>query len=335
MDKSIAITKINSFMDVFNELDTPAQKIATLLSVEESALSNPDFRISMSAIRSLFQYAYERSGDKTIGLRNGLSLHRGFSSVLGMLLSSCETVKEMLEQFCIYEQIVDSTSRTSYSFADGLMSIKTEFTVPIKEVSPLYMEYKIAGFISYLRVLLDDHTITPVRISFLHGPMFSPDLYEKLLGCAVGFHNPALMIHFEASIAEMLGKEPNNTLKRLCLKEAGRQLQDISMKESYSSKVLSLLQKRTGGAFNTLSVIAESLAVSERTLQLRLKAEGTTFSELLKRHRKELAITLLKNDYNTVDEIAYLLGFSERQSFHKAFKRWTGKSPVEYRLSGS
>jgi AraC-like DNA-binding protein len=81
----------------------------------------------------------------------------------------------------------------------------------------------------------------------------------------------------------------------------------------------------------TLESVASRLAMTPRTLQRRLRDEGTTFRRMLDDYRRELASRYLTNALLTVDEVAYLLGFSESSAFHKAFKRWTSKAPAEFR----
>jgi len=71
--------------------------------------------------------------------------------------------------------------------------------------------------------------------------------------------------------------------------------------------------------------------MSERTLQRRLKDEGTTFAVLVDEVRTDLARMYLADDRLAVYEVAFLLGFSEPSAFNRAFKRWLGTSPREYR----
>ena len=79
--------------------------------------------------------------------------------------------------------------------------------------------------------------------------------------------------------------------------------------------------------------IAEALNVSNRTLQRKLKDEGTSFVDLLQDTRMKLAQKYLSRPDRSVVETAYLLGFSEPSTFSRAFKRWTGLAPADYRRS--
>jgi AraC-like DNA-binding protein len=77
--------------------------------------------------------------------------------------------------------------------------------------------------------------------------------------------------------------------------------------------------------------VADVLGISRRTLSRRLEQEGTSFVEELDRARREIALVHVAETEEPLTEVAYLLGFSHVESFHRAFKRWTGETPLAYR----
>ena len=74
------------------------------------------------------------------------------------------------------------------------------------------------------------------------------------------------------------------------------------------------------------------MGFSRQTLFRRLKEEGTTYTQVLDQLRHRLAIEYLKGSKASVNDTAYLVGFSDAASFTRAFKRWTGKTPGDFRL---
>ena len=80
-------------------------------------------------------------------------------------------------------------------------------------------------------------------------------------------------------------------------------------------------------------LIAKQLGLSERTLQRRLQEEGTTFNQLLESTRKDIALGYLANPKLAAYEVSFLVGYTEPATFFRAFKRWTGKTPQEYRAT--
>jgi AraC-like DNA-binding protein len=81
----------------------------------------------------------------------------------------------------------------------------------------------------------------------------------------------------------------------------------------------------------TLARVAKKMAMSPRTLQRQLKEYGADFKELVENTRRLFALNYLRNPMNTLTQIAFLLGYSELSAFNRAFKRWTGSTPLNYR----
>ena len=73
------------------------------------------------------------------------------------------------------------------------------------------------------------------------------------------------------------------------------------------------------------------LGVGRRNLQLRLARDGTSFRDVLESLRRELAVSYLRDDTMRVEEVSYLLGFADPNSFYRAFRDWTGMTPAEAR----
>ncbi|MFS8070938.1 MAG: helix-turn-helix domain-containing protein, partial [Byssovorax sp.] len=101
--------------------------------------------------------------------------------------------------------------------------------------------------------------------------------------------------------------------------------------EGLAQRLRALLEGELGRVLPTLETAATRLGVSARTLRRRLQEEGTTFQDTLDETRCELAKRHLGEDKLALGEVAFLLGFSEPSAFHRAFKRWTGQTPLSYR----
>ena len=115
------------------------------------------------------------------------------------------------------------------------------------------------------------------------------------------------------------------------------QLADRRMQELFSEKTLSMevgrLINKTllTGKETSLDVIAKGLALSPRNLQLKLKAEGVSYQIILDALRKEIALDYLREPDASNADLAFLLGYSDQSAFNHAFKRWTGKTPRQYK----
>jgi len=124
----------------------------------------------------------------------------------------------------------------------------------------------------------------------------------------------------------------NAALLPLFEQEAEVMLEAIHQTQSHTRQVVQAIAHQLKGELPTIQAIAHKLTISVRQLQRELKTEGTSFQKLLDKTRQELAVRHLKNPMTPINDIAFLLGFSDPSAFNRAFKRWTGNTPRSYRL---
>jgi AraC-like DNA-binding protein len=108
-------------------------------------------------------------------------------------------------------------------------------------------------------------------------------------------------------------------------------LQKAPRTNSAADRVRTLIRDELRGGNPTAARIATRLKMSVRTLNRLLAGEDTSFRDLLDALRHELAIELLAADDASIAEVGFLLGFAALSSFHRAFRRWTGRTPAEFR----
>jgi AraC-like DNA-binding protein len=109
-------------------------------------------------------------------------------------------------------------------------------------------------------------------------------------------------------------------------------LADLSAARALKTRVRRLIEQEvqyTRGA--NVPRVARALRMSRRTMSRRLEQEGTSFAEELDGARRQLALVYLNDRETPLKEVAFRLGFSHAESFHRAFKRWTGETPLTYR----
>ena len=100
-------------------------------------------------------------------------------------------------------------------------------------------------------------------------------------------------------------------------------------------KVRAAVLARLEAGDTNLPEVADAVGLSARTLQRRLADAGTSLREVVDEARHEQALEELAKDDATITDIAFLLGFSETSAFDRAFRRWTGKAPAEWRAARS
>ncbi|HEX8059021.1 MAG TPA: AraC family transcriptional regulator ligand-binding domain-containing protein [Novosphingobium sp.] len=157
-----------------------------------------------------------------------------------------------------------------------------------------------------------------------------PEL-ERLLGCKVTSRNSHNSIAFPAHSLDQAVPSANRLLFRLL----GGYLETVKAAHSLSiiDRVESYIRGSLASGRCTIERCADKIGTSVRTLQAKLAAENARFSELVENQRAALAKSHLAQRQLSLDEIADRLGYGEQTSFGRAFKRWTGMTPQQYRAA--
>ena len=124
-------------------------------------------------------------------------------------------------------------------------------------------------------------------------------------------HNPELLAILDPSLAASLG--------------------EIEVQSSLSDQVKIVIKRRIASGKPDIANVARELGMSERTLQRRITEQGASYRGLLDEARQELGRRLLSDAQNSIDEIAFLLGFQDTSSFYRAFRAWEGVTPAQWR----
>jgi AraC-like DNA-binding protein len=153
--------------------------------------------------------------------------------------------------------------------------------------------------------------------------------YEKVFG-RVLFNAPENKLVFSKAVAELEVITQNEHLYSHMLQFCEEKLKEISVRNTYADKIKKLLTQKNSFYLPKLEEVSAMLHFSSRTLQRKLKEENVQYQQIVEEHQMGHAKNLLKQKDVPIKEIAYLLGYTNTESFTRAFKRNTGLSPKKY-----
>lgn len=326
----ISVTKISPIFSYLEQHAVTKKDLLSELGLGTEVFEAPDNKISLAQVDNILLTAQRLIRDDYIGLHVGEMITKGFSSILGHILMNCATLHEALEKYCTYERLVDDTTRTTF-YNEGNYTI-IESTIEDTTVGSLRQlaEYKISGIRAYAALLVEKQ-LRVSRVEFVHAAPKDVHEYERVFHSRVLFNQRRNALIVESEDLLLPIREPNRELLSAFEAYAASMLNSLLLEDSFRKKTSEVIVHTLNGKLPTIETIAERLAVSVRTLQMRLNNEGTSFRRLLDDIRKNMAFRYLQDRTATIGEIAYLLGFSEASAFHRTFKRWTGQTPREYR----
>ena len=280
-------------------------------------------RVSLELQGEIWETFCQQADDPLIGIQFGLAIQVGHLDTVGMVLMSCDTVAEALDSLMDYYPIVGEGGTFEYAVAGDVCEIRylPQYTTRLAE----RVEAALASLLQLTRWSTGEQ-LQANSISFSHPALANPDRYQQLLGVPVEFeaaHN-SLRIPAAALSLPLIYANP-----ALCqhLRTLADQLLEQLGSQSLSASVRDLLRQHPRWGKEK---VAEQMAMSGRHLIRKLSEEGTSFKLLRDALLQGMAEQALKEGLKLFD-IAEKLGFSDESAFAKAFKRWTGMTPAQFR----
>ena len=171
----------------------------------------------------------------------------------------------------------------------------------------------------------------PIEVHFRHKAAAPLKDYQAALGTTVKFEQEYNQVIYPIEILSTPTYNPNARIAEFIQGELESLMQQVDQHDNMALRLWRAFQKSPRANEITIDTAAKIFNITARTLQRHLKNEGTSFQEELTYFKSEKAKQLLNNRNTSITNIAHSLGFNDSSAFHKAFKRWTGMTPAEYR----
>jgi len=303
------------------------------IGIDQSTLADPETRLTAEQFDTLWTDAVKLANEPDLGFSYASELAgvlQGRSLISNMMLNS-STVGEALERLVRYHDIVSDAVRPNMEIDNGGVRIFWDYFGPTVNMPDQFGEALMALYTKIL-LRLTDSKLVLLEVSFVSHAPENLDEYNKVFNAPLRFDRPEheLLMDRECLAIPIFLSDANvlTTLEQL----AKKRLEELFPEKTFSREVSKAIGKElmTGGEIN-LDVVASRLAMSPRSLQLKLKEEGITYQEILDDLRKKIALENLKEPNASISGLAFLLGYSDQSAFNHAFKRWTGKTPRQFR----
>jgi AraC-like DNA-binding protein len=299
-------------------------------ALEEIRTLDPDSRIPVSRAHELLAQALERTRDPDLGLKAGRHASPADYGVLHYAIQSASTLEEAIQAAHRFMRLL--TDATDYRLElDGDRAlVRLDSKVPLPRAAADYQ----ASLTHTLQLGPSAAKIPGLEWWFQHDRPADTSEYERTFApAAVRFSAPAFGYVFDKAFLTVALPQADANLNQIVRKHAELLLAELPRTRNVTEAVRELIVKELASGQPTAAQVAVRLRMNQRTLARRLQSEGTTFSALFDDLRRGLALRYLLRSDLRISEVVFLLGFSEVATFYRAFRRWTGQTPVEYRRS--
>lgn len=331
---SISISLVRTLLEAVEQAGVQPQALLDAASLDARLLEDPAARLELPVYDRLQELALELTGEPALGLRMGDSASVAAFQVVGYLAAHCRTIREGLDVFFRYHRIV-SDCPASYLVERGEQAVLVyNFPRSTPQLSRLRAEFGMARLFRIAGMFLRAGGL-PREVWFEHA---APDYvaeYARVFGpeVALRFAQPSTSIVMPTALLDRVQLHPNPQLYQVLQKQADALLSELDAGQSLAERIHGLVVHHFTEVEPEMEVLARRLGMSSRSLRRKLQQEGVSFSAVLARAMGELAQNVLREKHTTIQEAAFRLGFAETSSFHRAFKRWTGQTPNQFRKS--
>jgi AraC-like DNA-binding protein len=306
------------------------QELLRKIGVSPGGSPFPSGFVSLDSMCVLWEAALRLTGDEMLALHTAEKLPFGIYRLLDFMFAASATPSDALE-------------RTSRSF--GLMNTAFELLFRLRRDSASlelhgqsateclprpYVEYILANYLVRLR-FATQVACSPVEVHVTYARPSRTAEYDRIFGAPVRFRQPANRMVFSRSLLALRQPFADTELCELLEEHARQKLSRSGSGPPTLEHVRQAMAYSLTHGEATLNRLSAQLAMSTRSLQRNIQANGMTFRELLDGVRRDRAPALLQDTRLSVKEVAARLRFSGAGSFSHAFRRWTGLSPTAYR----
>lgn len=325
-NETTIITWAIAIRRALNARNISAEDVFRDAGLDISALKDPDGRYPVKKMSRLWELAVDASADEDFALSIPSHVQPGTLHGLGLALMASKTLGEGLKRLERFSHIVSTAANVvTYEEPDSLV---VEY-FPVCPVAPQAMQAFLATTLQFSRLMIQDPMFKVGGCQFKCDKPTSTAPYNEFFGCDVEFNQSRWALLVGKDVLDMPVPFANATLAAANDEVVSRYLAELQDNVVDMARQAILEALATG--LPSVEDIAEKLNLSPRSLQRQLNKADNGFIRLREDVQRELAIRWVSQSQRSFAEITFRLGFNDQSYFGKTFKKWTGKTPREYR----
>jgi AraC-like DNA-binding protein len=330
MEMSVGAGYAQSLFDFSVAKGADAQDLASLSGYDPDLVTTPEARVAFSTFKQLMRTAKKLICDPAIALKFGAESLFQDISIVGLIAYSAPTMGEGFEQMNRFARLAVEVEGHQFQNRFSIVRRDGEVWLQDNRLNPNdFPELTESTFARFVATTTRHFGAVPFA-KYIHVTHAAPDHlaeYATFLPVPITFGSTHNAICIHESWLDIKLNTSNLYAFGIFSERAEALLADLQRQSTMQAKVEANLMPLLHTGSLSIEKIAQSLGLSRASLYRRLADEGVTFAQIVDDLRHRLALHYLEANKVSVNECAYLVGFSDPASFSRAFKRWTGKSP--------
>jgi AraC-like DNA-binding protein len=300
------------------------------VGLDVATMRDPNGRYPVVGMTALWDKAISLSNNPSFALTVPMFVQPGTMHGLGLAAASSQSLSDACTRLERFSHIVSDAANVKAFTDEKTARIELQ---PICSAANAAYEAFAATIIQLTRLITQRSNLAPVMVELCSPEPENAATYHSFFGCTVKFGAKRWALHLSRDIFE----QPLPAANSMLATANDQVVQDYLKRydDDISRLTRHAIVERLASGVPLLDEIAKRLNVSARNLQRQLSDTGVSFSEIREEVQREMAELWLIQSDRSVAEITFRLGFSDQSNFSKAFKRWTGFPPAQYRQTFS
>lgn len=329
-EASVSLSWVNTVLAAAERSGLARTTLLAHAGLPATQLDTP--RWPIDDITRLWRAAAELTQDPGFGLKAGSLVGPASFNVVSFILQSSPTLREAITTAQKFQRLISDGGRFQIVAGGDTSWVIYHPQQGELAFSPHQIEAVLAAVVSFSR-WVSDRACTPTRVQLGHAQLGPLAGYQAVFGAAVVFNQAFSGLQFDNAVLDHPLPQADAQLAAMHREYASARLAALSQAPDFLDQVRQWLATQLAHGVPERSVAAQQFGLAERAFARRLQTEGVGYSDLLDSVRKAAAGAAVADTERAFMDIAQSLGFSEASAFNRAFKRWFGVAPGEWRAT--
>jgi AraC-like DNA-binding protein len=329
---AVALAYVRSLLDCLRARGVDPASLYAGRRIAEIDSGDTRTRMPLPEFVAMFERAVEVTGDDGLPLRVGAAIRPRHYGLLGFVAMHCATLGEAIEQLERYELLVGEISRSRLQRHGERAELLWRW--PHRGAPPpVLAQSSLAGWIAYARWLTGRDDLRGEAYFQFPRPRDLSAYRELARGSPLHFGGDETKLVFSSTYLSLPIVQADPDMRGVVQAQAHALMRELAGEPEFVREVKTVLARGLPAGRGTLAATAGAMQLGERALQRRLEAQGVSFQQVLDAVRHNQAQTYLRDARVSLADVAFLLGYSEQSAFQRAFRRWSGMTPLQFRTA--
>lgn len=327
---TIQVKAVVKILDAAAHAGVQPIALCRTVGLDPKLIDDPDNRIPFAQFVALYEQAARLTGDDAFGLHVGERTSPTRFDVLGYVVINSPTFGAAFDRLARYHAIWTDGAGFTLTEAGPHVRLSYNYVAGVAPPRRHDCEMTFAIAVAFTR-RMTGVAWQPHAVAFEHPQPADITEHARIFRAPLRFAQPRNELVFDRALLALPLIRADASLYAVLDRHAQDLLARLPQRDDTTAQVRRLLGDALSGGDPNIIAVARQLGTSARTLQRKLRTEGTSYQDVLDDMRRDLSQRYLRERAMAVCEVAYLLGFSGPSAFHRAFRRWTGVTPKEFR----